>query len=254
MAVPQFETKSFKLTELKADGGNGEFHAVANAYGVKDAYNEIVDPGACKRSLDTRGPVRKLLWQHSTFDPIGRGDFSESVTALEVRGKLNLGVQRGKECYELMKAGDIDQMSIGYDVIKDYFDPDEGVRHLQEIRLWEASPVTFPANELAIIDSVKAFGFSHGDLPYLISGLVSLQGEVKAGRVLSQRNFDLIKQAASILQDLLTSVCEAESSGKSHPLAPAPAPDPQPAEQLSDSDLRSLMDVADAIRQAARSI
>jgi HK97 family phage prohead protease len=254
MAVPQFETKSFKLTELKADGGNGEFHAVANAYGVKDAYNEIVDPGACKRSLDTRGPVRKLLWQHSTFDPIGRGEFSESATALEVKGKLNLGVQRGREAYELMKAGDIDQMSIGYDVIKDYYDQDEGVRHLQEIRLWEASPVTFPANELAIIDSVKAYGFSYGDLPFIISGLTSLRGEVKQGRVLSQRNFDLIKQAASILQDLLDSVSQAEDSGKSHSPVTLPTADPQPAEQLSDSDLRSLMDVADTSRLAARSI
>lgn len=253
MAVPQFETKSFKLTELKAQG-EGEFHAVANAYGVKDAYNEIVDPGACKRSLDTRGPVRKLLWQHSTFDPIGRGEFSESATALEVRGRLNLGVQRGREAYELMKAGDIDQMSIGYDVIKDYYDQDEGVRHLQEIRLWEASPVTFPANELAIIDSVKAHGFSYGDISLIISGLTTLRGEVKQGRILSQHNFDLIKQAASILQDLLDSVSQAESSDKSTSKPGDMSTDPQPAEQLSDSELRSLMEVADAIRLAARSI
>lgn len=249
MAVPHFETKSFKITEFKA-GGEGKFHAVANAYGVKDSYNEIVDPGCFKRSLDQRGPKRVLLWQHNPDNPIGSGLHGETPNALEVDGQLNLKVQRGAECYELLKAGDIDSMSIGYTVLRDAFD-DDGVRHLVEGKLWESSPVTFPANELSLVDAVKAYGYGRHDLPLILSGLTMLQGDVKQGRVLSQANFNLIKQAASILQDLLESVQEAEDSGKSHSPAPASIADPQPAEQLSDSDYHSLMEVAAVIRQAA---
>ncbi len=63
-----FETKSFRILDIKAKG-EGRFHAIANAYGIKDSYNEIVEPGFFKRSLDQQGPSRLHLWQHSWFDP-----------------------------------------------------------------------------------------------------------------------------------------------------------------------------------------
>lgn len=247
-SAPRIETKDFRC-EFKA-AGDGRISGVANAYGVKDSYGEIVDPGACKRTLDTRGPTRKMLYQHDTMRPIGLADCAETPTSLEFEGRITMKTMAGRETYALIEDGIISQMSIGYDVIKDYFD-DDGTRHLAEIRLWEVSPVTFPANELAIIDAIKSFGYGPGDMGVLLSGLTSLQGEVKQGRVLSQANYNLIKQAVSILQDLLESVNQAESSGKSHLLAGAHPKDPDPAEQLSDSEYRSLMEVAKIIRQAA---
>ena len=254
MAVPSQswelrERKSFKIVEVK-DKGEGRFHATANAYGVKDAYNEIVDPGCFKRSLDQQGPARPLLFNHNPDYLIGTGFHVETPNALEVKGELDLDTQKGRECYSSLKKGHLSKMSIGYNVLKDYFDED-GTRHLQEARLWESSLVVFPANEMSVVDTVKAYGYGRHDLPIILSGLTTLQGEVKQGRVLSQSNFNLIKQAASILQDLLTSVQEAEDSGKSHSPAPAPIADPQPAEQLSASEYRALMEVADIIRQAA---
>ena len=113
---------SFKFLKfaLKADDETpGRISGIANAYGVKDAYNEIVDPGACKRSLDQKGPKRVLLWQHDPSNPIGVAIFEESNNSLKFDGQLCLETQKGREAYALVKAGVIDGVSIGYDTIQD---------------------------------------------------------------------------------------------------------------------------------------
>ena len=249
-----FETKSFRILDIKAKG-EGRFHAVANAYGIKDSCNEIVEAGFFKRSLDQQGPSRVHLWQHSWFDPIGRGDHYETDN-LEVDGRLNLGVQRGREAYELMKEGDIDHMSIGYDVYKDLVD-ETGVRHLIEGRLYESSPVTFAANELAIIDAVKAYGYGRGELALIIGQLKAIADPVseivtrhQAGR-LTIEDREVAARASSILQDLIARQKEEAGPGD-HPAPSGGSGDPQPAEQLSDPDVRSLMEAARSIRELVK--
>ena len=78
---------------------------------------------------------------------------AEDDHGLLVKVKLTLGVQRAKEVLALMKDGVITEMSIGYDTIKQQWV--EGIRHLQEIRLWDVSPVTFAANPEAVVVTVK---------------------------------------------------------------------------------------------------
>ena len=65
-----------------------------------------------------------------------------------MKGRFNLGVEKGREGFALLKAGDIDGLSIGYVAI-DYEWDREGIRHLKQVDLLEGSLVTFPANELA---------------------------------------------------------------------------------------------------------
>jgi hypothetical protein len=52
-----------------------------------------------------------------------------------------------------MKDGVVNQLSIGYDAI--IAPTIDGIRHLQEVRLWDASPVAFAANPEARITAVK---------------------------------------------------------------------------------------------------
>ena len=47
-------------------------------------------------------------------------------------------------------------LSIGYKVIKKTWK--DGIRHLREIRLFEASVVTFPMNPEAVVTGVKSSG------------------------------------------------------------------------------------------------
>jgi phage head maturation protease len=96
-----------------------------------------------------------MFWQHDTREPIGSWlDFSEDGKGLFMEGRLNMDVQRAREAHALLKAGDVEGLSIGYEVIK--AEPDKDVLRLTELRLFEVSVVSLAANERATVTAVKA--------------------------------------------------------------------------------------------------
>ncbi len=154
--MPDMECKTFKfdVKEVKEDEGTFTGHA-ATFSDKPDSYGDIIDAGAFTKTLKEGGKRIKSLWNHSVMEPIGKPtELSEDDKGLLFKVKLSLGVQRAREVLSLMKDGVITEMSIGYDTMKETYR--DGVRHLQEIRLWDISPVTFAANPEAIITGVKA--------------------------------------------------------------------------------------------------
>lgn len=96
-----------------------------------------------------------MLWQHDPNQPIGVWDVvEEDEKGLRLEGRLALGTQEGRRVHELMKMGAIDGLSIGYFVVEDHWEGE--IRYIKEASLWEVSAVTFPMNEEARIDAVKA--------------------------------------------------------------------------------------------------
>ena len=146
------EIQNFPM-EVKALDDSGVFEGLAAVYDNVDLQGETISPGAFTKTIRER-PQVKLLYQHDTNQPIGLCEVSDSAVGLIVRGRLSLGVARARETYELLKTGVLDSFSIGYDVIKDRRLKD-GTRVLTELRLWEVSIVTFPANPKAVVGRVK---------------------------------------------------------------------------------------------------
>lgn len=149
------------VLEIKAlDEAAGTFTGYGSVFGNRDSYGDIVLPGAFKRSLaeHRRNKSRpKLLWQHNRDHPIGSWiDLVEDDTGLLVTGRLNMDVQRGREAYALIKAGDVDGLSIGYRVVKGQVDEAQDAFMLKELDLMEISIVSMPANGLATVGSVKS--------------------------------------------------------------------------------------------------
>lgn len=151
------KTVSFEIKDL--DEEEGTFSGYAATFSDKpDSYGDIIDPGAFKRTISkaNMGNRIKILWNHYVLEPIGKPTkLKEDEKGLYFEGKLSLGVQRAKEVLTLMKDGVITEMSIGYNTIKDSYDSITKIRHLQEIKLWDISPVSFAANPEAIIGGVK---------------------------------------------------------------------------------------------------
>ena len=81
---------------------------------------------------------------------------SEDEFGLKVKGRLNMNVQAGREAYELLKAKDIDGLSIGYRVRNSEDDEDRGVTLLKELELVEVSVVSLGANDQALVADVKS--------------------------------------------------------------------------------------------------
>ena len=145
------DRKSFRF-DVKSLDDAGAFEGYISVFGNKDSVGDIVDPGAFTKTLLEQQSF-PLLWQHNADEPIGSFTASEDGHGLKVAGQLVLAVQKAREAYELRKADAIKGMSFGYDTIKHTME--SGSRHLKELKLWEGSFVTFPANPLAEMTAVK---------------------------------------------------------------------------------------------------
>lgn len=153
MAPKTVEVKDFRF-ELKELHDEGTFEGLLSVYDVLDLGGDIVEKGAFKKTLKDSGGRIPLLWSHKSDEPIGLLDLEDSDEALKVKGELLLSINRGRELYELLKAGVVKGLSIGYRTIKD--EVKDGVRHLKELALHEGSLVMFPMNERALVTGVKS--------------------------------------------------------------------------------------------------
>ena len=144
--------------QIKANGESGCFDGYGSVFGNTDRDGDIVAKGAFETSLANLKPA--LLWQHEQKSPIGVFDeVREDDRGLYVRGRLSLK-GRGEEAYELLKMGALNGLSIGFITKSAERDPATGVRTITKAELLEVSLVTFPANDLARVDMVKAAGLT----------------------------------------------------------------------------------------------
>jgi len=150
------ETK-FVSSQLESVKLNGSFSGYASVFNEVDLGNDIVLPRAFTSSLARRGASNiRMLFQHNPDEPIGVWEHIEETRhGLKVRGKIATGADKGREVLELMRAGAVDGLSIGFRTIRSRQDPVSGARRILEADLWEISVVTFPMQEGARVESVK---------------------------------------------------------------------------------------------------
>jgi len=162
------QTKAFSFHAKDFDDEKGIVKGYLSTFDNIDDQGDRVRPGAFKRTLQNKYEYKKannkryimpLLWQHDPNNPIGGYlEAKEDNIGLFVELEIDLDVQKGKEAYSALKKGYVFQQSIGYDTIKSDYVKIDGkmIRDLVELRLWEGSLVTFPANEEAVVTDVKS--------------------------------------------------------------------------------------------------
>ena len=207
------------VMKIKSLEDSGEFEGYGSTFGGEpDAHGDVIAAGAYKNSLAyhaANGTMPKMFWQHDPSQPIGKWlEASEDETGLLMRGKLNMGVQRGQEAYALLKEGDIDGLSIGYRIKKYSKDEDTGVWTLEELDLQEVSIVSIGANSNATISSVKAAKAAH-----------EFTERLKAGDQLTEREFE------NWLKGLGFSNSQAERAVRLHLKGPG-----EPAKAATDAE------------------
>jgi HK97 family phage prohead protease len=160
------ETKEFDCWEselkIRADEAEGTFTGMGAVFGNKDFVGDIIERGAFRNSLEKfrkAGRLPPLLFSHDMSMPIGRFlDMEENSRGLKVKGRINLDTTKGRDVHALMKAGDVDGLSIGFRIAEGgaEFDDKRRIRRLKEIELLEVSVVALPANERARTTAVKS--------------------------------------------------------------------------------------------------
>ena len=124
-------------------------------------FREQVARGAFKKSLK-EGDVA-ALWNHDANVVLGRNKSGTLRLSEDDRGlhyEVDLpDTQAARDLYTLIKRGDVYQSSFAFEVIKDEWDQSDRespLRTLREVRLYDVSPVTYPASPATDVDVVRA--------------------------------------------------------------------------------------------------
>ena len=141
------ETKFVAIGDVVSASDGVQIEGYASRFAQVDQGGDIVQRGAYAASLSAlsaSGRQVKMLWQHDPAVPIGVwDDVREDGTGLWVKGRLLTSIEKGREAAELLQAGAIDGLSIGYRTVRSSKN-ERGQRVLEELELWEVSLVTFP--------------------------------------------------------------------------------------------------------------
>lgn len=125
-----------------------------------DLAFDIIEEGAFKRTIKSNQNW-PILKDHDPRNKIGFNlEAKEDSKGLLIKEQLNLETQMGREVFSLAKqaheVGGKDALSIGFNVIKGEPDMENPtIRRIKEIKMWEHSHVTFPANLEAYSVAVK---------------------------------------------------------------------------------------------------
>jgi HK97 family phage prohead protease len=142
--------------EVKTLGDTGSFTGYVSVFNNLDLGGDVVEPGAFKDFELTKDGQLRVLYQHNARQPIGKARVSQDTRGLHLEGALVLDMPMARAAHAGMKAGILDGLSVGYDVLPGGSRLDEkGVRHLTDLKLWEGSIVTFPMNPAARVETVK---------------------------------------------------------------------------------------------------
>ena len=225
--------KEFRADVKAASDDAGTFEALVSVFGNIDDVGDKVMPGAFTKTLaewtESGDPI-PVVWSHRWDDPfahIGHViEAKETDRGLYVKGAMDLDNPSAAQVHRLLKARRVKQFSFAYDIPDGgsaLVEPDEGrpFVELRELKVHEVGPTLLGANRETDLIAAKA---------------AVLQAGAKAGRVLSQKNFEKLKSAHEAIGTVLTA---AEPEKTSDPAgvgenpkpsqSDAPSPDEDPA-------------------------
>lgn len=149
------ERRNGGVSSIEADGKHVVgYAAVFNSRsGNLGGFTEEIRPGSFRRSLESKADIRALL-DHDTRLVLGRTSAGTLNLSEDTRGLLIditlPDTSYARDVAELLRRGDVSQMSFGFTVPSGtdlWGEGDGGLRHrtLTECSLAEVSIVTFPA-------------------------------------------------------------------------------------------------------------
>ena len=167
------EHRSFELEELRISQDEGEptkivgYAAIFNALSTPMmGFREKIAPGAFKKTIN-EADIR-ALWNHNPDYVLGRTKSKTLKLAEDERGLaieiIPPDTTWAKDLMISMERGDVNQMSFGFQTVKDQWEKLENgsIRTLLEVKLLDVSPVTFPAypqTEALIRSTIEALRY-----------------------------------------------------------------------------------------------
>ena len=159
MKEMEYKTSRFEVKASEDD--KLHIRAYALVFGNVDSYGDVIMPKACDAYLASEDAGRtRLCYQHNLDNVIGViTDKGVDSKGMWFEADI-LPTSLGRDVALLIKAGAINEVSIGYRATEYHYEKREGydydLRILDAITIGEISPVTRAANPQAVITDVKA--------------------------------------------------------------------------------------------------
>ena len=236
--------KLYKTVSLKAvDEVEGKVEAVFSNFNEVDSDGDVVLPNAIKSCNCDKGV--SLVWAHDWKRVIGRGEIVDDGEKAIFKGQFIMDTQEGKDAYNTVKAmGDLQQWSFGYEVLdseKGMFkkdgDTEIEVRYLNDVKVWEVSPVLVGANQNTYTMAVKEtkpqgkkFSEEVEDVLTTLTSLVKRARELTALRISKEKT--LSEESTMLISDLQDALQEAHQDIDT--LLSVAAPEESDIETLED--------------------
>ena len=161
--VKRPENLSFKNApiELKEDRDKRYIEAVFSLFDTIDSDNDVTKANALKSGYT--GNKVPLVWNHDWSKVIGRGIIETDNQKAVFKGYF-LNTEAGKEAYNTVKEmQDMQQFSYGFQVMKsskgkhiDSKGEEVPVRVLEDVKVWEVSPVLVGAQQNSFVQALKS--------------------------------------------------------------------------------------------------
>ena len=236
--------KLFKTVSMKAvDEVEGKVEAVFSNFNEVDSDGDVVLPNVIKSGYGDRGVA--MVWAHDWKRVIGRGEIVDDGTKAIFKGQFIMDTQEGIDAYNTVKAmGDLQQWSFGYEVLdseKGMFKKDSDteieVRYLNDVKVWEVSPVLVGANQNTYTMAVKQdkpkgkkFSEEVEDVLTTLTSLVKRARELTALRLSKEKT--LSEESTLLISDLQDALQEAHQDIDT--LLSVAAPEESDIETLED--------------------
>ena len=206
-------TAKVKAAGIPDGLADGQFVALVSVFNNEDTYGDVVRPGAFTETLqewESKGDDIPVIWSHQWSDPfahIGRVVKAvETLQGLEVTGQIEDLAENdtAAQVYRLLKGRRVTQFSFAYDVgeggwITDDNHPWGGYYELRRLDLHEVGPCLLGVNRETELLAAKAANLAAG---------------AKAGRVLSQKNFDALTAAHTSIGEVLAAATPEPDKGR----------------------------------------
>jgi len=148
--IREFSGAEFRVEDDEAGTITG-YAAVTNQEAPIWDYVEVVKRGAFAKTIKDGADVF-AFWNHDTGAVLGRTKNGTLALEEDDHG-LRVSIKppatpTAQEVRDLIREGFIDKMSFGFEVVKDTWTERDGkppLREIQEVKLYEVSPVPIPA-------------------------------------------------------------------------------------------------------------
>lgn len=194
------EERSYQVEMRVEDGDEPKIRghaAVFNKLSVPlMGFREKVSPGAFLKSIEN-SDIR-ALWNHNPDYILGRNK-SGTLSLEEDKRGLAIEIsppdtQWARDLMETIKRGDVDQMSFAFQIARESWDETgkESVRTLEEVELFDVSPVTYPAYPQTDVKVRSAFEKAGLDSEKLIAVMETKRAETNEDIAIVKKTIEIL--------------------------------------------------------------